>query len=85
MTVEYSSSVTFLPENHLKTGTYFIVFCISDNIPETGKMLCDNEGIWLNAPKCEMKKTTSAITDLVTHADVVPTLNPGKQIKIDIT
>ena len=67
LNIDNSDSVTFVPDNELKTGTTFVVFCKPGNIPEIGTMQCDEEGFWLNSPVCPKRMTTKPLPPALLH------------------
>ncbi len=59
--MDNSDEVVFIPENRLETGTIYIVFCASGHAPKAayGEMECDENGYWINSPKCIKQPTVT--------------------------
>ncbi len=86
LNVDNSASVQFVPPTPLMTGTYFVVICSPGYLPESiyGRVSCDGQGLWLNAPSCtqveptthEMPSTieTTTSTTTTTTTQVIPGL-----------
>lgn len=66
-----------------------MVFCSFGHLPKTayGSMVCDENGVWLNSPRCILEQTTlsprpsakqsftDAVTETTTWADITTASN----------